>query len=200
MDNYQKLAMDNLHRVLQDPPPDLARRLGAEPGVGGLMLQAFGRRWRLTDPGPTPEDGAAGSVEALLVSIYAGHAFDGPVETAPFLAFKELPGSAPYAGAFIRHAQLALAPHVGAMAERLSDLCGHFNGAPDPQPEAGDVAFTVWPLPKIALRYICYHADEDFPAAVTCLFSRSAPSIMPTDALADVGEYTAKAIVRFVRR
>jgi hypothetical protein len=53
----------------------------------------------------------------------------------------------------------------------------------------------VHPLPKIALCYIVYKADEDFPASVTCLFSANAHRFLPTDALADTGEYTSKKIL-----
>jgi len=56
----------------------------------------------------------------------------------------------------------------------------------------------VYPLPKIALCYIFYEADEDFPASVTCLYSNNASSFLPIDALADVGEYTSKKILTVI--
>ena len=46
--------------------------------------------------------------------------------------------------------------------------------------------------------YILYEADEDFPAAVTCLYSSNADRFMPMDGLADVGEYTSKKIIDLV--
>ncbi|MFH1982486.1 MAG: DUF3786 domain-containing protein [Pseudomonadota bacterium] len=145
--------------------------------------------------GVSAVDGYAGSVEALLISIYARHGQIASIQNAPFVAFKELPDSGPYAGAFARHAQQALAPHVALMAKRMDFLCATLDSRAVNRPTAGDVAFTVRPLPKIALHYICYHADDDFPASVTSLYSRNASAFMPTDALADVGEYTAKAII-----
>jgi hypothetical protein len=59
----------------------------------------------------------------------------------------------------------------------------------------GDFSFVVHPLPKIALCYIFYDADEDFPASVTCLFSNNAHLFLPVDGLADTGEYTSKKII-----
>jgi hypothetical protein len=50
-------------------------------------------------------------------------------------------------------------------------------------------------LPKIALNFIFYRADDEFPASVTCLFSHNAASFLPTDALADTAEYTSKKML-----
>ncbi len=65
--------------------------------------------------------------------------------------------------------------------------------------EAGsDFSFIVYPLPKIALCYIFYEADDDFPASVTCLYSNNANQFMPVDGLADVGEYTSRKILNLI--
>ena len=37
--------------------------------------------------------------------------------------------------------------------------------------------------------------DEDFAANLTCLFAANAHRFLPTDALADVGEYTSRAMI-----
>ncbi|MBC2717373.1 MAG: DUF3786 domain-containing protein [Desulfobacteraceae bacterium] len=59
-------------------------------------------------------------------------------------------------------------------------------------------SFTVYPLPKIALCYIFYEADHEFPASVTCLYSNNARFFLPVDGLADGGEYTSKKILRVI--
>jgi len=53
-------------------------------------------------------------------------------------------------------------------------------------------------LPKIALCYIFYLPDEEFPASVTCLFSNNARLFMPLDGLADVAEYTSRRIIEII--
>ena len=65
---------------------------------------------------------------------------------------------------------------------------------------AGDLTLLLYPLPKIALLYIFYFADEDFPASATCLFSSNALSFMPLDGLADVAEYTSKEIIHLLNQ
>ena len=64
----------------------------------------------------------------------------------------------------------------------------------------GDFAFVLYPLPKIAMYYIFYEADEEFPATVNCLFSDNANSFLPVDGLADLGEYSSKKILEIVTR
>ena len=62
----------------------------------------------------------------------------------------------------------------------------------------GDFSFILYPLPKIALCFIFYLPDEEFPASVTCLFSANALSFIPLDGLADVAEYTSKGIIGLI--
>ena len=64
--------------------------------------------------------------------------------------------------------------------------------------DVGDFSIIVRPLPKIKLHYIFYHADDEFPASATCLFSNNALSFLPIDALADTGEYTSKKIIELI--
>ena len=63
---------------------------------------------------------------------------------------------------------------------------------------SGDFSLTLYPLPRIPLHYIFYLPDEEFPAAVTCLFSADATSHLSVDGLADVAEYTGRKIVSFI--
>ena len=73
-----------------------------------------------------------------------------------------------------------------------------FNGKKGPSEAGGDFSFILYPLPKIALCYIFYEADEDFPASVRCLYSNNANQFMPVSGLADVGEYTSKQILKLI--
>ena len=90
-----------------------------------------------------------------------------------------------------------LVPHTGAIEARLADIAAVFGGRPG-VPDTGDFSLLAYPLPKIALGYIFYREDEDFPAAVTCLYSSNAGSFLPMDALADVGEYTSRKIINLI--
>jgi hypothetical protein len=101
----------------------------------------------------------------------------------------------PYAGAFVTHTQQILVHHVEDIEKSRGRIMEKLNGHKAPDSVKGDFSFVVYPLPKIALCYIFYEADDDFSASATCLFSNNALSFLPIDALADVGEYTSKKIL-----
>jgi hypothetical protein len=87
---------------------------------------------------------------------------------------------------------------VDRIVKRRDIILSRFQGHQAPEDLKGDLSFVVYPLPKVALAYIFYFPDEEFPASATCLFSANALSFLPLDGLADLGEYTTKAIVELV--
>jgi hypothetical protein len=89
---------------------------------------------------------------------------------------------------------------VAQIEQHLERIAVEIGGKPDPPGVSGDFSILLFPLPKIALGYVFYRADDDFPASVTCLFSANAPVHLPTDALADVGEYTSREILRIIKK
>jgi hypothetical protein len=133
----------------------------------------------------------------LLVSLYARHARPDAMETEPFLAFKDFQGSMPYQGAFSANSERVLIPHMARVRESASIIEEAFGGR---HAGMGDFSMILYPLPKIALSYICYLPDDEFPAAVTVLFSANALCFMPLDGLADVAEYTSREIIRLAGR
>ena len=191
-DNYQKILQDNLRRLYAAPPPDLAVRLAAQPDGDSFVFDAFGERCRLTPTGIQSGDGPIPSVRGIIVSMYALTAGPQTAKIEPWRSFKEIPNSMPYWGAFASHTEQVLVPHVAAIKEKAEYIYRVFNGRPI---AGGDFAFVLQPLPKIALRYIFYEADEEFPATVNCLFSDNAASFLPVDGLADLGEYSSKKIL-----
>jgi len=192
---YARIVRTNLEALFQDPPPDLAARLGGAPLEAGVALRAFGEDCELTPGGillgGRPQRGVVG----ILISLYGRHAHPAAARREPFRAFKELPGSMPYAGAFAANAEGILVPHVARLEDSLAAVVAALDGGLAPAAVGGDLAFCVRPLPKIWLCYIIYRADEEFPAAVTCLFSANAGLFLPLDALADTAEAATRRII-----
>jgi len=197
-DNYLRIARENLSRVDWRDPVRLAERIGAVAEDGALHFRGFGHDVRLTTDAITLDGRPAEGVWALLLSLYARHAAPDPLRLEPLRAFKEFDGSMPYVGAFVSHTQEILTPHVDAIVGQAEMLNARLGGTPPPAETAGDAALLLQPLPKIALCYVFYLADEDFPASATCLFSANADRFMPTDALADVGEYTSRRMLALI--
>ena len=81
----------------------------------------------------------------------------------------------------------------------LSPLNVTFSGILEKGPKALLISLLLYPLPKIALCYVFYMPDDDFPASATCLFSSNAGDFMPLDGLADMAEYTSKKMIELAK-
>lgn len=198
VDNYQKLAQDNLRQLYADLPADLAERLPARQNGSAYTFDAFGQTCVVSPEGITLDGIAPAGVIAILLSLYALNASFEPCTVAPLRAFKEFADAAPYVGAFTSRTEQILVPAVARIKSHAAGIRQRLSGEAAPPSSGGDFAFLVRPLPKICLCYIFYEADADFPPSVTCLFSNNARRFMPTDGLADLGEYTSKTILELI--
>ena len=91
-----------------------------------------------------------------------------------------------------------LGPHVAEIKKEEQSIVKAFNGEMAPTGIGGDFSFVLYPLPKIALCYVFYEADDDFPASVRCLYSNNANQFMPLGGLGDVSEYTSIQILKLI--
>lgn len=197
-DNYAQLVQDNLEKLYANLPRDLADKLMARKEGDRFIFEAFGEECVITPKGISLGNEAPDSVFGILISLYALNARPDTCITEPFKSFKEVPDSMPYVGAFTTHTEQPLIPHVEKIKARVPGIIEALNGEAAPRGTAGDFALVVRPLPKIALCYIFYEADEDFPPSVTCLYSNNAHLFLPVDGLADVGEYCSKTMIRLI--
>jgi hypothetical protein len=192
MNNYAAIVTQNLRQLFETRPADLASLLPATAVADGFEFAAFGYRCRIAPGGifldGRPESGVLG----VLVSLYALNANQGSIQVEPLQSFKDLPGSMPYADAFTTHTEIPLIARLQGIEASEARILTALDGAPY---EAGDFAYLLRPLPKVALVYVFYRPDEEFPASVTCLFSCNARNFLPLDALADTGEYTSRRIL-----
>ena len=196
--NYAKIVRDNLKKLFKNIPKDLARALPATQNGDAFLFEAFGETCEIRSEGIFLGEVQQTGVIGILISLYALNAKPETCLIEPLKAFKDLPNSMPYAGAFVTHTQQILVSHVDAIEESRNRIIETLKGCEAPAGIGGDFSFMVYPFPKIALCYIFYEADEDFPASVTCLYSNNAFSFLPIDAIADVGEYTSKKILDII--
>jgi hypothetical protein len=196
--NYNKIIADNLGRCFSRTTPDLAADLPAEREGDSFVFKAFGGRCRLSSRGIQLDEQPETGVLGVLISLYALHAGPQLPVIEPLKAFTELPDSMPYAGAFKTHTERPLVEWVENIEATRSLILETLDGSEAPFVNSGDFAWLVRPLPKIALGYIFYRADDEFPASAKCLFSKNAADFLPTDALADVGEYTSKKMIELI--
>ena len=199
-DNYSVLVQNNLDRLYRNLPEDLAAYLPGRREGDRFFFNAFGEKCTVAPGSIVLGSREHAPVYSLLISLYALNASPGTCIHPPFRAFREFPGSMPYAGAFASHTEQVMVPYVDRIKQAVPEIINTFDGEKAPGDVGGDVAFVVYPLPKIALCYLFYEADEDFAASATCLFSTNADEFMPLDGLADVGEYSSKKILSLITK
>jgi len=197
-DNYAKIVQGNLDRLYADLPDDLAKNLPAEQDGERFIFDAFGEKCIIEPKRITLGDKEHSSVFGILITLYALNACSDNCVLSPLQSFKELPNSMPYVAAFATHTEHLLVPHVARIKGAVQTITTCLKGGKAPSEPGGDFSFLVHPLPKIALVYIFYEADDDFPASVTCLFSNNANRFLPVDGLADVAEYTSRKILHLI--
>ncbi len=194
-----KSKKNNLTRLFNPIPAGLAGNLLADKSLQSFVFTVFGETCRTEPDGIFFGEKNQTGVIGILISLYALHSVPGPCVLEPFKAFREFQGSMPYTAAFATHTQQILVPHAAQIQAVRKHIRRTMHGKKAPETISGDFAFIVYPLPKIALCYIFYLADDEFPASVTCLYSNNADCFLPMDALADVGEYTSRKIMDIIR-
>jgi hypothetical protein len=192
---YAAIIRGHLADVFQGDTGILASYPGIRPTSDGFELTAFGQPCRISSQGVSIAGQPDWGPRGIIIGLLARHAVSDVCIETPWRAFRELPDSAPYAGAFRAHTEQILVPHVPALYRRREGISASLQGQPPEGDIPGDWALVLKPLPKIALCYHFYLPDEDFPANVTCLYANNADRFLPTDALADVGEYMSRALL-----
>lgn len=196
--NLLAIQKEYLQKTWLRPPEELELAIPARRQGGRFYFQAFGELCDLSSQeiilGGQPLTGPGG----ILIAMYASHVPNEELQLLPLKAFKQLPKSMAYHAAFAANAQQILLPYVPAIKYHQQELVARFSGHINQDAPSGDFSFTLYPLPRVALYYIFYLPDEEFPATVTCLFSANATRYLPVAGLADVAEYTARKIIKLV--
>jgi hypothetical protein len=197
--NYTAIIQQTLDRLYALEQRERARAMGAHNDQDRFKLKAFGASCCITPAGITLDDREQNGPLGVILSLYALNATAAPLAVKPLKAFKEFPDSMPYVGAFTSHTEKILTGAVHRIIRGKSRIMDAMDGSAAPAQISGDSAMLLRPLPKIALCYIFYEADEDFPASATCLYSNNACHHMPMDGLADIGEYTSRRILELIK-
>ncbi len=198
--NYEKLLRENLRSFYQRSEPVITPPDGARTDGEAILFRAFGQECCVTPEGIALSDRRVTGPVGVLISLYLLHANEEPLHIMPLKGFKDFPGSMPYHGAFHANTETILVPHVMTIRQQEERIREAFQGQDSPAGMGGDFSLLLFPLPKIALCYIFYLPDEDFPASATCLFSANAEAMLPLDGLADTAEYTSKQMITLSQR
>ena len=198
-DNFLQIQKECLQQVWTRKSGELEVALPARRQGECFHFQAFGEPCELF-----PQEIILGGQqligpEGILIALYASHVPNQPLQLHPLKSFRQLPESMPFQGAFVVNVEQILLSYVPAIQRQQQNLVARFSGHANLDSPSGDFSFTLYPLPRIALYYVFYLPDEEFPAAVTCLFPANGTKFLPVAGLADVAEYTARKIIELLR-
>lgn len=197
-DSYREIQRQYLKRAWARPARELERCIPASYDGECYYFDAFGEPCELHREEILLSATEISGAEGVLIALYASRVPDVSVRLEPLKSFKEIPNSMPYQGAFTAHAERMLVPYVTSIRRGQERILVSFGGHRNSDAPSGDFSFTLYPLPKVPLYYIFHLPDDEFPAAVTCLFASNASEFLPVDGLADVAEVTAKRIIALV--
>jgi len=94
------------------------------------------------------------------------------------ISFKEVPEGVAYYPTFYKRSIRPLLPKYGASPANLITAAAMFGGVDAHQ---GDAAVTIRAFPKVAVTWVLWRGDDEFPAEGTILVDRSIQDYLPTE-------------------
>lgn len=167
-DNYA-LARENarVYFLRQDH-----RKLAFKPGVsmvhGELLVPFLGEVYRVNlETGRVCGKTEANFEESLSVYDWLFH--EGGAASGEFCPVHALPGVY-VRGSGLQMSGGALPGLIDQNPRKFSEICENLGGTPMP---LGDMAYRLPVFPGLDMMLKFYHADEDFPPQLTCLWDRN---------------------------
>jgi hypothetical protein len=169
-------------RLRQADLADVCLRSGAELlDAGTIQLRFLNREYRIDRPAGAVTLGydreAAPIGESLLILHYLVTATGKPPGTGQ-ISFKEVPEGVVYYPTFYKRAIRPILSRFGASPAGLIAAASTFGGIDAHQ---GDAAVTIQAFPKVAVTWVLWKGDDEFPAEGTILVDRNIQDYLPTE-------------------
>jgi hypothetical protein len=169
-------------RLRQADLADVCRKSGAIPvDADSIRVRFLNRDYRIDRlPGTVTRESETEPVavaERLLILHYLITAGGTPPGNGQ-ISFKEVPEGVVYYPTFYKRAIQPLLIRYGASPARLIPTAAMFGGVDAHQ---GDAAVTVQAFPKVAITWVLWRGDDEFPAEGTILLDRNIQDYLPTE-------------------
>ncbi|MHB9097067.1 MAG: DUF3786 domain-containing protein [Syntrophales bacterium] len=146
-----------------------------------LQLRFLNRDYRIVRPAGAVTLGSEVEpvpiTESLLILHYLVTARGTPPGNGQ-ISFKEVPEGVVYYPTFYKRAIRPLLSRFGASPAGLIPSAALFGGVDAHQ---GDAAVTVQAFPKVAVTWVLWKGDDEFPAEGTILVDRTIQDYLPTE-------------------
>ena len=115
--------------------------------------------------------------ERLLILHYLVTASGAPPR-GEWIAFKELPDGLLYHSTFYKRTVKLLLKKFGDSPATLAAAASKIGGV---KAQAGDAAVTVQAFPRVAVTWVLWQSDDEFPAEGSILLDRGITDYLPTE-------------------
>jgi len=139
----------------------------------------------------SPSKKVVSLVTRILLLHYLIRA-DGYPVTGKWVAYKDIPGGLLYAGVFARRVTEPLQRRFGKSARSFKETGIRSGGEPV---EIGDASFILHAFPRVALQYVLWEGDEEFPPSVQLLFDASVDHYLTLEDMVVLGQVTAGRLI-----
>jgi len=117
---------------------------------------------------------------------------DGTEPENDLIPYKEIPGGMTYAGVFQKRVADSLIGLFRQAPERLLEAGIAMGGE---KAAFGDISFSLRVLPRVAITFILWRGDEEFPPSIQVLFDRSIDRYLSLEDVVVLGEMTSKRLI-----
>jgi len=164
---------------------DVCLKSGAEQIGPDCVRLRYLHRYYLIDRArgevyPPPGSEPAPISDRLIILHYLVTATGTPAR-GELVTFKDLPEGHMYYPTFYKRTVKLLLKKFGAAPAGIVEAAASLGGV---RAEMGDAAVTVQALPKVAVTWVLWRGDEEFPAEGSVLFDRGIADCLPTEDIA----------------
>jgi hypothetical protein len=132
------------------------------------------------------------SLVARILLLHYLMKADGSPLTGKWVGYKDIPGGLLYASVFARRVTEPLVRKFGKSAKGFRDIGIKLGGEPA---EVGDASFTLEVFPFIALQYVLWKGDEEFPPTVQLLFDASVDHYLSLEDIVVLGQMVTGRLI-----
>jgi hypothetical protein len=196
--NYQQAFELACVRIKEMDLEERAEKAGADyqggENGGKIIVRFFGEPYHIRFPQmefSSPAKKTVSLVARILLLHYLMKA-DGSPLTGKWVGYKDIPGGLLYASVFAKRVTEPLVRKFGKSAKGFRDIGIKLGGEPA---EVGDASFTLEVFPSIALQYVLWEGDEEFPPTVQLLFDASVDHYLSLEDIVVLGQMVTGRLI-----
>ncbi len=185
---FEKTYFDYLEKLKAVSPAAVAEVLGAVVEDDELLVDLYGRRYRVSPAGIVgPHGRRPGFETCVILCKYILLCPESPQLQTEWASFKNFRDTAPLVGYFRKDVEGALADRYSGRLTALKQAARALGANPSPLSAGYDLAMELDALPRIPVTLLFNDVDDEFPADCRLLFQRRTEKHLDGECIAMLG-------------